>query len=57
MSEAAASSADASRSEWLVGERLDKALREEGRGDEIEVRWPFEQTKGKQDWEGREFVL
>jgi len=49
--------ADVGRSEWLIGEKLDKALSEEP--DAIEVRWPFQCAGGddKPDWEGRLFVL
>lgn len=46
-----------SRSEWLIGDRLETALKEEGGRDRIEVRWPFTYTRGEEDWEGREFVL
>lgn len=45
------------RSEWLIGDRLESALREDGGRERIEVRWPFANTRGEEDWEGREFVL
>lgn len=50
-------SSAASRSEWLIGEALDKALQEEDGESKIEVRWPFAPTDDKIDWDGREFVL
>lgn len=53
---AGASSSDVPRSEWLVGDALDEALGADGE-ERIEVRWPFVEVAGKQDWEGREFVL
>lgn len=56
MAEPTAASSE-SRSEWLVGEQLDKALAANGGNDKIEVRWPFLSDSEPQDWEGREFVL
>ncbi|TXT09007.1 hypothetical protein VHUM_02481 [Vanrija humicola] len=56
MAEPTPASSD-SRSEWLVGERLEAALAADGGSDKIEVRWPFLSDSEPQDWEGREFVL
>lgn len=51
------SSSQPSRSEWLIGEALDKALQEDDADLKVEVRWPFAPTDDKVDWEGREVVL
>lgn len=52
------SSSHSHRSEWVIGEALDKALREDDAESKVEVRWPFAPSEdGKIDWEGREVVL
>lgn len=49
-------STEVARADWLVGDKLDKALLEKG-ADRIDILWPFQHGQDRIDWEGREFVL